>query len=265
MFGDSELRDLRNFYKGWVVMIRALLVSVLFVSSVNPMRVACSQTVSRDYIVSVNDEMPPGTPVKSTGQVVVHEELSGDSVKEKLAFNISFRNISPKPILAYDIVVDVSSENGPVLHHKCRADFLFRKELELAPGAEDLFQLETPSIQTSRPNTQTAAKAEVHVNVEFVEFVDGTAYGKSTWGTSLSQARLEAVDAMRAAIQAFEVNGDAGLRDSLDGALAKKKLSKHGTDVLRGLKAILDSDGSEIAVQRMNSFLEAAQRRGGTS
>jgi hypothetical protein len=246
-------------------MIPHLVIPLFFFIMVDPMVVAQNRTVSRDYVVSVSGETPADSPVKAAGQVVVHEEQSGDSLKEKLAFDISFRNDSPKSILAYDIVVDVSSENGPVVHHKSRADFLFRKELELAPGAEDLFQLETPSIQTTRPNTQTAAKAEVHVNVEFVEFVDGTTYGKSTWGTSLSQARLEAVDAMRAAIQAFKANGDEGLRGALEGTLAKKNLTKHGTDVLRGLKAILDSDGSEIAVQKMNSFLEAAQRRGGTS
>lgn len=201
-------------------------MSVLFISALNPTAVARSQTVSHDYSVPVSDKTLPGSPVKAAGQVVVHEESTGDSVKEKLAFNISFRNVSSKPILAYDILIDVSSEKGPVVHQKSRADFLFRKELELAPGAEGLFQLEMPSMLARRPVTQSLVKAEVNVNVEFVEFADGTTYGKSSWGIALEQARQEAIDAMRTAIEAFETNGDAGLRAALDGALAKKGFTK---------------------------------------
>jgi hypothetical protein len=238
----------------------ALIFSVYLLC---PLNAASGQAQPHEYSLTITDLTSTESPIKGSGVVVIDEKVAPDSVEEKSAFNLTLKNTSSKPIVAYEVVIVVTPVHGSIIRHRSFADFLFRQELEFAPGAVDSIKLELPNVATpSRlPSSSSQRKIGATFEVGFVQFDDGTIYGKSKWGDSLRQARESAIQQMEASVQAFQTSGDAGLRGTLAAALARPDIPKHSADVLRGIKQTLDSEGADAAVSQMNAFIAAAGKR----
>ena len=64
-------------------------------------------------------------------------------------------------------------------------------------------------------------KAEVNVNVKFVQFSDGSSFGKSDWSEQLSSQRRSKIELMKSLSKAFD-DGDApALAKTVDDRLAQ--------------------------------------------
>lgn len=244
-------------------MNRKLLASLLFICASWPGDSFSRQNQSRSYSLALQDQSPIESPIKASGTVNIREEQSSNAVSNKVDFDIRFKNASLKPIVAYDVLIVVTSEHGPIIRHRQFADFFFRKELELAPGADDMFQLELPGVlsEPRRTGVRDRANVEATFDVEFVEFADGTTYGSSTWGNALHQARQAAIQQMKASVEEFQAHGNDGVRASLGAAITRPDNLKHTTDVLRGIRQTLETDGGEAAVSEMTRFIVAAETR----
>jgi hypothetical protein len=226
---------------------------------------ANQQSQAQNYSLVLKDESAADSPIKASGQVKVHRESSEGTETGSIAFDVQLQNVSQKPILAYQITIDVIPELGRSIHHTLLADLFFKKDL--LPGEEDGYQNSLPALsyQTESPSGTTNPRTTgASFNVVFVEFADGTSYGKkSSWGNALPNARTAAIEQMKASVQAFETSGEPRLRATLSAALARADLPNQTKDVLQSVKLTLDEKGLDAALSRLNNFLSAAAKRNG--
>jgi hypothetical protein len=231
--------------------MKVLAVTLLLLLVSSP--VLFGQT--RSFSVPVTGPNDTASPMTASGEVRFNEESSADGVKIKWDEEILLRNVATKPIVAYEVLVE-----GAGVHHVAQADYFFRQDLPFVPGATD-----TVSVKMSH-TIETTSKLAEHVpngtlKVIFVEFADGSEYGRSNWGNTLSDTRRWTIRKFQEVLSLFRQSGEDGFRTALEKELARPDTPRLTAAGLNEIREILDAKGADAAVARIEERLTAAQER----
>ncbi len=215
-----------------------------------------------DLLVQITDLSGPNSPIKASGKASFRQELSPDSVKTQCKIEIQLVNGSSKSILAYEVSIVAMSDYGGGIARTSQADYFFRPELELGPGAHESLDEPTPSWSvTPRKEGAKPITPKATFQVIFVQFSDGSKFGASQWGSALSAARQRTIKQLQLVLQGFRKSGEEGLRLALAKARGGEDNPASTDPVLDEVKETLEAKGPEAAVTEITGFLDAAQKR----
>ncbi len=217
---------------------------------------------SYDLIVPMTDISSPHSPIKASGQASFHQDLSPDSVKTQCKIKVQLLNASNKSILAYEVSVVAVPDYGGGIGLTSQADYFFRPEQELGPGAQQSLDEPTPNWSvTSRKEGSKPATPKATFQVIFVQFADGSKFGASPWGAALSTVRKQTTEQLELVLEAFRSSGDEGLRLALAKARARLDNPAFTNEVLDDIKETLEANGPKAATAEITRMLDTAQRR----
>lgn len=185
-------------------MKRLLILATLTVFSASVTR---ADTKVYDYTVKViNSEKSLASPLTATGTCSIHEQILPDnSVSTEWRMDISLTNMSSKEILAYEFSLDLISDHGAKVRYIQQADYIFTPELIIKPGAVDPLDFDPHSTMvTPHETTPFVRQANATINVLFVQFSDGTKYGRSKWSDNLHAYRTTALERLKSLSDAYQ-------------------------------------------------------------
>lgn len=231
-----------------------LILAVCFASTVH--------AGQRTYAVTLIDESPSDSPLRASGRFAFHEESFQTSVKTQWDVDIVISNVSSKNILAYEAEISAIPELGPAIRQIDHPDFFFNRQ-DMSPGCRRALKLEPgpTAVNSYDPSTPTHT-ANATFAVFFVEFADGTTYGRSRWGSSLPEARRVFFARLKELNEAYKDRGERALTNALNALLARTDNPSPTRDQIAILKFALDEGGFAALLAKIQESLAAARARG---
>lgn len=210
---------------------------------------------ARGFSVPVTGPNETNSPVTASGEVRFHQESSADGVKIQWDMEILLRNVATKPIVAYEVLVE-----GAGVHHVAEVDYFFRQDLPFVPGATDTLSVEmSHTMATPREVAELQNVPNEMLKVLFVEFADGSQYGRSNWGNTLSDTRKWTIRKFQEVLSLFERSGEDAFRTALENELTRPDSPGLTDAALNEIREILNARGADAAVTRIKERLMAAE------
>lgn len=239
--------------------MRMLGAALIFLVSLGTTR---AETV-HDITLSVTDLSSEGSPLGVLGTASFHVVTSENVIQTEPDFAVEVTNISSKPILAFEYMLDAVPDYGPGISRWTWRDHFFQLNSLFMPGSQDVFQslLIGPTISmgikagVNLPTRQPKA----NLTVLFVEFADGTTFGNSEWGDKLSASRAATLHEFRIFMQAYDSGREADLFVAISNAI-DRTYPEQTIIELTNLKSILDSTESGSALAYIQNALAAAEQ-----
>jgi hypothetical protein len=239
-------------------MVRSIVVLLLIQS------VSASQAVrndTRDIAAPISDLSAPESPLRVSGQVIFHELNSGDKLSVGYDIDGEIRNISLKPVIAFDVSVSLLPQYGGGIDQEFFTDYIFGRDV-LDPGLKYWMSGLTPGGDTMPYQGETPVRAaRSEARVLFDQFIDGSTFGKSAWGDNLGNERTAEIALYRSLLQAYEEDKASGLSSAITEGFAKPNRTKGVNAALGGVQYELSSKGPEATAEEIRGFLANAQSR----
>jgi hypothetical protein len=212
--------------------------------------------------VPVTDSTGSNSPLAIRGDVTFHVQVSSDNVKTEWDMNISLTNISSKPIIAYQVAIDATPDQGAGVHHLKQVDHFFGPTLSFPPGTQEFIKEPSRVLQTElRKKGTQAVDSKAVAKVLFVEFEDGSTFGRSNWGNALSGVRKVTVDRIQEILNTVQATGPGALETSLAAGVARQDNPALTRALMNHLKETLRASGPDAAVSALNDSLNSAEER----
>jgi hypothetical protein len=230
-----------------VILVGAFLCPRLLAQDAKPMT---------DLSLEVADFSSPGSPFQASGQIHFYREFSAASMQTRMDGDVRLKNISPKPVVAFECVVVTG-----LLQIDHFVDAYFNGD-DIQSGDEVTLVHESKSnrafTEQYRGSSPTSFKPDLHVTVLYVEFADGSTYGGGQIAESRAADRRTGLNYLNELSDAYE-NDPINLIPTLNGLLARgdpmplvTKLGKSETrnpsvafSILNTFEASLNSNSEE--------------------
>lgn len=217
---------------------------------------------------TVADKSVPDAPLRAIGDAAMTTEITSQGVESTEELSAILENISAKPILAFEIVIDLSSNYIGGSRHTHRSDYFF-DDSPLMPGSKADIAAESgkqvvPWQEFFPPTTlEDIPTRPVHadVTVSFVQFSDGTTFATSQWSIELAAQRRDLISLMRGLLRAFDEDGEPGLESAIAKEQSKRPLPIERMSYLSQIEQTLREKGASATVQYLRDRLANAQRR----
>lgn len=208
----------------------------------------------------VKDVSAPGSPLTASGNVSFHVVMSATNIDSQCALSVTVLNRSPKPILAYELKLVAMPDYGTGIQRSTHVENFFRNSL-LMSGLSD--QTERPALSTGTIPVKVgspplARTPEATVEIVFVQFADGSKFGKSPWGDGLTAARKALLTQLQSFKQTYADGGGNSLSTSVQSAAGLDyPWIENKFEMLR-IKSIIDANGAEAAAVYIENSITAA-------
>jgi len=186
-----------------------------------------------------------------------------ESAATRVGLEGKLTNVSSQPIVAFDVAVDLSPGHGGGNRKTFKVDYFLRPEL-LFPGSEYDVQVEPHTIVTQYRGDRSLTRAKAQLRVLFVQFADGSVYGRSSWGDELRGARQTEIAILNDFVRSYEEGQEAGLTAAIAADLASNKYSLNRLTSVYGLLEEVNDDlrheGASNTVHEIRTYLYNAHR-----
>jgi hypothetical protein len=217
----------------------------------------------------VSDKSSAGAPLQAAGNATASSEITDKGIESTAQLTARLKNISTKPILAFEAITDLSPSyvggDRMTSHH----DFFFSDslltpgsstEIAIAPHKEIVFwnRAEHPA---NFEDIHQPSQARAEVKVTFVQFADGTTFGASQWSRTLTAERENMMAIMGGLLLAYDADREAGLKSAIEKELAKPEIPNVVFSSLGMIQQKFREAGATLTVQYLRDCLANAQRR----
>ncbi|MGB8521605.1 MAG: hypothetical protein WCD43_01445 [Candidatus Acidiferrales bacterium] len=235
--------------------VALILTSVISIASCS-----AAYAETHDFSIQLSDLSPASSPLQASGQASFHVDVTTGTVFESCALDGRLRNASSKAILAFEASLDLLPGYSGGVHQDYDIDYIFDDHL-LEPGSQIPIQERPQPWQMPTNGQISPRKARAEFRVTFVQFADGSTFGKSSWGDALSGERKTKIGIMTALLQAYQSRKEVGLSSAIADGLAKSDNSISVKIWYRELKDIMDAKGAKACVTEIESRLANAKSR----
>lgn len=212
--------------------------------------------------VPVTDSTGSNSPLAVRGDVAFLVQVSSDNVKTKWDMNVTLTNVSTKPIIAYEVSIEATPDQGAGVHFLDQVDHFFGPTRSFPPGTQEFITGPSRVSQNSpRKEGTQAVDSKAVAKVSFVEFEDGSTFGRSNWGNSLSGTRKLTVDRIQEVLNTVQATGPGALETSLATEVARQDNPALTKALMNRLKETLKASGPDAAVSALNDSLNTAEER----
>jgi hypothetical protein len=219
----------------------------------------------------VSDKSPAGVPLQVAGKAIVSSEITSQGIESTAELTATLKNISTKPIMAFEAITDLSPSYGGGDRMTSHDDYFFSDslltpgsstEIAIAPHKEIAFwnRAEHPA---NFDDIHQLDQARADVKVTFVQFADGTTFGVSPWASTLTATRENMMALMRGLLLAYDKDREAGLKSAIEKELAKPKIPDEIYSSLTIIQRKFREAGAPACAEYLRDCLATAQRRSG--
>lgn len=216
--------------------------------------------LDKRFSVALVDRSEEASPLRGSGEASFYVNDSEDTIKEECALDGLLRNVSAKDILAFDASVDLFPGLGGGTRLQYHIDYIFDNKL-LKPGSS--FPIHSSPSRSEFPRNQAtpSERAKAEVRVTFVQFADGSTFGRGEWGESIWTERNAEIDRMNALMRAYDGGGAGAFSTALIEMLTEARNSQGVRDRLNQIKDVRDRQGAEVAAAEVRRYLSNAMPR----
>jgi hypothetical protein len=198
--------------------------------------------------------------------------VTREGVQSNSKLTAELKNVSSKPIMAFEVVVDLFSSYGGGDRTVSRVDYFFSNQALMpnstSPLSVPLHQGFVHWSQGSPPSTlgdigPPSPKADVKVT--FVEFADGTTFGGCEWASGLSARREKMIEIIDSLLRAFDRDKGTGLSSAIEREEAKADKSSELYSSLADVRQKLRDQGPSATVEFLKKYVANAERNSGAA
>ena len=233
-----------------------------------------AQDLPRTGRLAVKDSSEAGAPLRATGSATVSSKITPEGIESTSELTASLENVSSKPIMAFEAVVDLSPHYGGGERVTSGEDYFFSNH-PLMPGSTYLIRVSpqrelvyeshrTPPPTPDSSDHRSLARAEVKIT--FVQFSDGTTFGACEWARGLPAQREKLIEIINGLLRAYDRDKGTGLSSAIERAQAKTEISSDLYSTLSHIRQKFRDGGATAAVEQLKKYLANAERNsvGGT-
>jgi hypothetical protein len=201
-------------------------------------------------------------PLAVSGEVSIHQEFTADTVATQYNISAEVTNTSTKPIMAYEVSVDARAAYGAGLHHIAQTDCYFKNTRDLVAGARDDMSVPAGFTETMAFTKDKApgTAADATFKVIFVQFADGSTFGQSTWGSTLSQARSKSLACIQKILNIARRSPNR-LQTSLTTEITRAENPGITQALMSHVRDTLTKSGPDAVVNELTDYLKVANER----
>ena len=248
--------------KTYSLLLALLLTSPLAVAGVfqtyGTETAAPSQTYETE--APLDDLSAANSPLRATGRASFHVVISTSTKSVTCSLRGSLTNVSSKPIVAFEATLDIASERGGCVHWDYKVDYIFNRNM-LDEGLSYDLSDEFGPVEMGHHGTFLVGKAEVNVKVTFVQFSDGSSFGKSDWSEQLPSQRRSEIELMKLLSKAFDDGGAPALIKTVNDRLGKGGEPEFAWSVLFEAKQHIQEKGTSATVEEFHQRLATVAER----
>ena len=236
---------------------------VLFATVLSTMMSCQVYAQTFDSTAQLNDLSDKNSPLRATGQASFHTVLSTNRERAECSLAGSVTNVSSRTIVAFEATLDLSSEFSGCQHSDFTMDYFFDTNL-MPPGTHRDLTLGGPPEESEYSGTSVRREPRAQFRVEFVQFADGSSFGKSPWSENLESERRAQVELIKSLLHAFG-NGDASaLTAEVKRRLAGNETPRYLFTLLLQTNETIERRGADAAVDDLHKWFANAEKRANT-
>ena len=199
---------------------------------------------------------------------MMSSKVTPEGVESTLELIGSLTNISSKPIMAFEAVIDLSASHGGSDHVISQVDYFFSNQ-PLMPGStsdisvplhKELVGRTQAKHSATLNNVDRSSESKADAKVTFVQFSDGTTFGASQWADNLTVQRKNLAEIIGSLLLAFDQNKEIGLKSAIDQEQIRTNLSSELSSSLREIQQRFQEKGAPATVQYLKDCLANGQR-----
>ena len=226
----------------------------------HPIIAAAAPFQTFDSKAQLNDRSAAGSPLRATGLASFHDVISANTISLKCSLQGSLTNVSSKTVVAFEATLDISSGRAACFHFDYRIDYIFTENM-LTPGTKyDLTEDWNP-VELENHGKMLVGEPQFNFNVTFVEFSDGSSFGKSRLSGDLSHERKTKMQSMNSLLKAFDDGGGPAMIRTIDDRLAQDTDTQSVLIFLFDIKGQIEEKGAEAVVEDIHKRLAIVEER----
>lgn len=203
----------------------------------------------------VQDISAPGSPLVISGTVTIKETfMGGGRVLVSTTEDIIARNISSKTILTLVAKLELVPAHGGPQEYTREYECFFAPDV-IKPG--DVHSLSGEGMDTADPydSREPAQTARAQITVQYVQFIDGSIYGKQFFGEHILDVRRTAWRHLKRLNRIYTRHGEEAFVEELN-----ESLEPSPVDVLiEGVRETQRNLGTETAIAQVRKMLNYAE------
>jgi len=223
-------------------------------------RVTAAPFQAFDSKAQLSDRSAADSPLRAAGTASFHIDISADSKSIKCSLQGSLTNVSSKTVVAFEAALDISSDRGGCYHYDYRIDYIFNENM-LTPGAKYDLSRDWNPVEWNYDGKMRVGEAEANFKVTFVEFSDGSSFGKSHWSNDLLNERKSEIQLMSSLLKAFDEGGTPALVKTIDDRLAQHTDPQSVWTLLFATKNQIEEKGANAAIEELHKRLATVEER----
>jgi hypothetical protein len=208
----------------------------------------------------LDDLSATDSPLRASGHASFSVVISTTAKLVTCSLQGSLTNVSSKPVVAFEATLDIASERGGCVHWNYKVDYIFNRIMLDAGSSYDLTDVFGP-VAMSHHGSFLVGKAEVNVKVTFVQFSDGSSFGRSDWSEQLPRQRRSEIELMTLLSKAFDDGDGTALAKTVDDRLAQGGAPEFVWSLLFETKEHLQEKGASAAVEEIHQRLATVAER----
>ena len=225
-----------------------------------------AQGLSHEDKLAVTNSSEPDAPLIATGTAVLSDTVTSEGVQSNSELTAELKNVSSKPIMAFEVVVDLFAGYGGGDRTVSRDDYFFSKQALMpnstsplnVPPSQGLVHWSHPPSTLADIGHPPDPKADVKVT--FVEFSDGTIFGGCEWARGLSARREKMTEIIESLLRAFDKDKETGLRSAIEREEAKADNSSEFYSTLADVRQKLRDQGPSATAEFLKKYVANAER-----
>jgi hypothetical protein len=232
-----------------------------------------AQGSSREDTLVVTNSSGSDAPLSATGTAVLSSTVTREGVQSNSKLTAELKNVSSKPIMAFEVVVDLFASYGGGDRIVSRVDYFFSNQalmpnstspLSVSPH-QDFIHWSQGSPPSTLGDIGHPPSPKADVKVTFVEFADGTAFGGCEWASGLSARREKMIEIIDSLLRAFDRDKETGLSSAIEREQAKADNSSELHSLLADARQKLRDKGPSATVEFLRKYVANAERNSGAA
>lgn len=231
-------------------------------NTITSLLVCCVAACAADVSVPIRDKSPSGSPVSSTGNVIISVTPLGTStsiISHRDEWKA--RNVSDKSIVALVATLSIVLSSDDKLSRIAQYEAFFHPVLA-NPGDEIDLVADSRGGEAMKIKDIEPFQSYCDVVLRWVQFADGTTFGDDKYAANLLQARQETWSALAHLNEVYRTKGAAEFLRSLQEPVPS---SANADGYIEHLRLFQKQHGTEAAFERLQVHLRMAEQRASLS
>ncbi len=211
-----------------------------------------------DTTIEITDKSASGNPIQNIGSCIQSDHLNSGKLVMSDQDHWTVTNTGEKSIVAFVETLDVTYPNGDVADHDASYDAYFHPDL-LNPGEAIPFSTGEGIAQVFGKADAPAVQPQCAVEVRWIQFSDGSTFGKNEYASTILANRAEIQSALMHLNEVYATQGE----DKFIERLNQRIQSQFADAYVGSLRRLYEANGHDAhaTIDRLRQHLAIAEQR----